>query len=265
MNAADSFFAEPAEAIADRLDAAMRGGLPRPGFSERENVALACRVLADEGHARSLAGQVTARAAAGGFWTTGFGAGFADTDAGNLVRIDAEMNVLEGIGMPNPGVRFHLWIYARRPDLGCIVHTHPPHCSALGLTGQPLIVAHMDTAMFFENCAFLAEWPGLPIANDEGRIIADALGPSRAIVLAHHGMLTVGAGIEEATYLAVLLEQGAGVQLAAMATGRPIRAVDPALAREARDFLLKPAFVAATFDYWARRAARRHPDALARG
>jgi len=40
----------------------------------RERLALACRLLTDEGHGRSLAGQVTVRAEEPGtFWTNSFG------------------------------------------------------------------------------------------------------------------------------------------------------------------------------------------------
>jgi hypothetical protein len=63
------------------------------------------------------------------------------------------------------------------------------YCSALSLVGKPLIAAHMDTAMFYDDCAYLPEWPGPPIGDEEGRIIHEALGDKRAILLAHHGQL----------------------------------------------------------------------------
>src|SRR5215470_11702165 len=43
------------------------------------------------------------------------------------------------------------------------------------VTVQPLIAAHMDTAMFYDDCAYLPEWPGPPIGDEEGRIIQEAL------------------------------------------------------------------------------------------
>ena len=41
--------------------------------------------------------------------------------------------------------------------------------------------------MFYDDCAYLAEWPGPPIGDEEGRIIHETLGDKRAISLAHHG------------------------------------------------------------------------------
>ena len=117
--------------------------------------------------------------------------------------------------MPNPGVRFHAWIYAKSPDVAAIVHTHPPACAALSMIGEPLAIAHMDATPLFDDCAYLAEWPGLPIGDDEGSIISEAIGSKHAILLAHHGLLTAGKTIEEATMLAVWMEHAADMQLRA--------------------------------------------------
>jgi L-fuculose-phosphate aldolase len=117
-----------------------------------------------------LAGQITARGdRAGTYWMLSFGLGFDEARASNIVLVDDDLNLIEGDGMVNPSNRFHLWIYRHRPDVTAIVHTHPPYCSALSVTGQPLVAAHMDTAMFYHDCAYLAEWPGPPIGDEEGR------------------------------------------------------------------------------------------------
>jgi L-fuculose-phosphate aldolase len=161
------------------------------------------------------------------------------------------MDVVDGCGTPNPGVRFHLWIYRERPAFNAIVHTHPPHASALGLVGEPLVAAHMDTMMFYNNCAFLPDWPGAPLFNEEGRIISQALGDNRAILLAHHGLLTTGGDLDEALYLAVSLERACRMQLAARSVGE-IRPVDPGLAERAKAFMVSPELMTATVDYWLR-------------
>ena len=254
-------FREGAEAIHSRVDADMSRFLSGPDLDPRQKTALACRILAREGHAQSLAGQVTVRGDADTFWTTNFASGLRDASAGNLVRFDREMQVVEGEGMPNPAVRFHLWIYAHRPQVGSIVHTHPPHASALSMLGEPLQIAHMDAMMLYENCAYLPDWPGVPLANEEGRIIHGALGAKSAVLLAHHGLLTVGDSVERATYLAVSLENAARLQLLARAAGE-ICAPKAELAREACEFLNKRSIVDATFSFWARQILREQPDVL---
>lgn len=227
-----------------------------------QRIALACRYLADEGHARTLAGQISVKNEDGSFWTTNFATGFADACANNLVRVDESLALLEGEGMANPATRFHMWIYAKRPDVHAIVHTHPPHASALAISGEPLIVGHMDMMMFHDDVAMLKQWPGVPLANDEGRLISEAIGDKNSILLANHGILTAGRSLEFAVFLAGHLEHAAQVQLLCKAAGYGILPVADDLAQDAKRFVTSPKFVEATFDYWCRQTGLRHPEAL---
>jgi len=222
----------------------------------RDALAACCRILASEGHESGLAGQVTALGEkAGTWWSLKFGLGFEEATGERMVLVDEDLKPVLGKGAggrANPGVRFHIWIYRNRPDVRAIVHTHAPYASALAATGQPLKTIHMDSAML-HGTAHLPEWPGVPVADDEGRIISGALGSAKTILLANHGLLAAGSSIEEATYLAVFFERAARMQIRAMAAGG-CQEVKPALAEEARAFLLQPAIVRGTFAYWARRS-----------
>jgi L-fuculose-phosphate aldolase len=239
------------QAFIDRVNREMAEDLPLLQASTPELLAACCRVLAYEGHESGLAGQVTARAEKPNtFWTLQFGYGFDEASAGRMVLVDDDLKPLSG-GRPNPGVRFHVWIYRKRPDVQAIVHTHAPHASALAATGQPLKTIHMDSAML-HGAAHLPDWPGVPVADDEGRIISGALGKAKTILLANHGLLAAGASVEEATYLAVFFERAARMQVLAMGAGG-FKEVKPELAEEARDFLLQRSIVRGTFAYWARR------------
>jgi L-fuculose-phosphate aldolase len=236
-----------------RVSREMDADLPSLNLSVPELLAICCRILGKENHESGLAGQVTARGdKPGTWWTLQFGYGFEEATAARMVLVDEDLKPIHG-GRPNPGVRFHIWIYRKRPDIHAIVHTHAPHASALAATGKPLKTIHMDSAML-HGTAHLPEWPGVPVADDEGRIISGALGREKTILLANHGLLAAGASVEEATYLAVFFERAARMQLRAMAAGG-FREVKPELAREARDFLLQPSIVRGTFAYWARRSA----------
>ncbi|HKU48254.1 MAG TPA: aldolase [Burkholderiales bacterium] len=235
----------------DRVNREMDQDLTPLKGSTQELLALCCRILARENHESGLAGQVTARAdKPNTWWTLEFGYGFDEATAGRMVLVDDDLKPLSG-GRPNPGVRFHVWIYNKRPDVQAIVHTHAPHASALAATGKPLRTIHMDSAML-HGTAHLPDWPGVPVADDEGRIISGALGGAKTILLANHGLLAAGGSVEEATYLAVFFERAARMQLRAMAAGG-YREVKKELAEEARDFLLQPSIVRGTFAYWARR------------
>ena len=252
----------PKEAYHALTTQQMSRHLRDPEWNIRQKIALSCRLLAEEGHESALAGQITARAEKPGtYWMLSFGLGFDEAQASNIVLCDDDLNLLEGDGMVNPSNRFHLWIYRHRPQVNAIIHTHPPYCSALSLTGEPLVAAHMDTSMFYDDCAFLPEWPGPPIGDEEGEIIHNALGKNRSILLAHHGQLCACSTIEEAAVLSVFIERAARMQLLARAVG-PIKQIQPEYAKEAHDYRLKPKSVGATFHYFARRVIRKQPDVL---
>ncbi len=222
----------------------------------QESLAYACRILAMTGQEAGLAGQITARSERPRcYWTLRFGLGFDEATPDDFIEVDEDLMTISGTGMANPATRFHLWVYDARPDRNSIIHTHSPWVQASVTARQPLVVAHMDMTPFYNDCAFLAEWPGVPIADQEGVIISEALSGKRSILLAHHGQLTTGDCVEEATYLSVYLERAARIQVRAQTFGelKPVRAD---LAREAHDYLLQPHIVKGTFDYWCRQADR---------
>ena len=234
----------------DRVSREMQEDFEPAALPVREALAAACRILAGEGHESGLAGQVTARGEQPGtWWTLQFGYGFEEATPERMVLVDADLQPLQG-GRANPGTRFHVWIYRKRPDVNAIIHTHAPYASALAATGQPLKTIHMDSAML-HGTAHLGDWPGVPVADDEGRIISAALGGANTILLANHGLLAAAGSVEEATYLAVFFERAARMQLRAMAAGG-FKEVKPELAEEACRFLRQASIVRGTFAYWAR-------------
>ena len=247
----------------DRTRADIERHLTMPDWTPRQKMALGCRILAADGHESALAGQFSVRGERPGtYLMLAFGLGFDEAEARNIVLCNGELRVIEGDGMVNGANQFHLWIYRERPDVNCIVHTHPPHASALSMIGRPLVVSHMDTALFHDDCAYLSEWPGLPIGDDEGRIIHAALGRKRAALLAHHGLLAVAGTVEEATMLALFLERAARWQLLAEAAGE-VKPIDAELAREAHDWRLQATLIRAQFHYYARRVLKAGDDCLA--
>jgi L-fuculose-phosphate aldolase len=246
----------------EQLAALQTKGVAESQLTTRQKLALTCRALFDGGHDSGLAGQITARAEADGtYYTQRLGLGFDEITEGNLLLVDEDLNVLDGDGIANPANRFHSWIYRARPDVQCIVHTHAFHVAALSMLEVPLIVSHMDTTPLYDDCAFLAKWPGVPVGNEEGEIISAALGDKKAVLLAHHGQVVAGTSIEEACSLSILIERAAKLQLAAMAAGT-VQELPEELAREAHDWTLSPARSRANFAYYARRALARHPDVL---
>lgn len=241
----------------------MRQHLRPVNRTVQESLSYTCRKLAATGQEAGLAGQISARSERPGcYWTLRFGLGFDEATPDDFIEVNGDLERLTGEGMANPATRFHLWVYDARPDVNSIIHAHSPWVSALAAARQPLVVAQMDMTPFYNDCAFLADWPGVPIADDEGVIISEALGDKRSIILAHHGYLTAGNTVEEATYLPVYLERAVRMQMRARVYGE-LQAVPGDLAQEAHDYLLKPSIVKGTFDYWCHQVDKSQPIQMA--
>jgi L-fuculose-phosphate aldolase len=107
-------------------------------------------------------------------------------------------------------IAMHLEAYRQRPDIGAIVHAHPPHVIALSIAGLRL-----DAALLPEALIFLGFPPTIPYARPssvEGALaIREAVLGHDALVLARHGSLTLGASPSDALGKTETLEQLARV------------------------------------------------------
>lgn len=233
-----------------------------PGWSDAEKLTLACRILAADGHDTVVPGLVSVRAAEpGAFLTLPMGVGFEEVRPADILTVNSGLDVLAGTGNPPKAAGFLIRMHQLRPDIRCGIHTHAPNTAALSMLDEPLAVAHMDATMFFEDCAFLREWPGNPVTELEGELISRALGPKRAVLLANHGLATVGESIEEACWMALCFERAARMQLCARAVGQ-LSAIDPGFASDAHDYMTDPSMVATQFRRFARRVLRQDPNCL---
>ncbi|MDB2387135.1 aldolase, partial [Shewanella sp.] len=209
-----------------------------------------------------IAGQITYRTEQKNtFLTQRFGLGFDEVTADNLIEVDHDLKPLNGEGMANPANRFHTWVYKEHPEVNCIVHTHPTYIAALSMLEVPLIISQMDTCALYNDCSFVKHWPGVPVGNEEGILISEALGDNRAIFLAHHGQLVTGKTIEEACNLAILIERAAKLQLLAMSAG-DIKPLPAQLAQEAHDWVSTDKRNKVNFAYYVRQALKKHTDCI---
>tara|TARA_R100001377_G_scaffold73017_1_gene48918 strand:+ start:686 stop:1462 length:777 start_codon:yes stop_codon:yes gene_type:complete len=231
-------------------------------LSDRQKLALTCRILFDKGHDAGVSGQITCRSTKPDtYLTQRFGQGFDEITADGLIEVDHDLKPLDGKGMANPANRFHTWVYKEHPEVNCIVHTHPTYIAALSMLKVPLVISQMDTCGLYNDCSFVENWPGVPVGNEEGILISKALGNNRAVFLAHHGQLVTGKTIEEACNLAILIERAAKLQLLAMAAGE-IQSLPHELAQEAHDWVSTDKRNKVNFAYYARQALKKHTDCI---
>lgn len=257
-------FALTKDALKNKANVQMDKVLGDSGYTLRQKLALTCRILFENGHDSGLAGQITTRTGVHGtYLTQRLGLGFDEITEDNLLEVNEDLEVIAGDGMANPANRFHSWVYRARPDVHCIIHTHALHSAALSMLEVPLEVSHMDNCVLYDDVAFVPKWPGVPVGNEEGELIATALGSKRTLMLSHHGLLVAAESVEAACVLAIAFERAAKMQLLASAAGE-VQPIDPVLGREAHDWILRPKRNEAAFAYYARRTLKsgRHADCI---
>jgi L-fuculose-phosphate aldolase len=114
----------------------------------------------------------------------------------------------------------HTEILAARPDVGGVVHTHAPSVIAFAATGRPLRPISHDASLFVPPEISRFEDTGdLIVTSELGTAVASSLGRRNAVILIHHGLVTVGPDIALATIYAVLLERACDSQLRSESAG----------------------------------------------
>ncbi|MBU8539361.1 class II aldolase/adducin family protein [Falsiroseomonas tokyonensis] len=228
----------------------------------KQEVLAAFHILDSQGQNAGIAGHLTARVPGGdSFWCHGYGQGFEEVRAADLHQADMALRVLSGPGRINPSLVIHTGLYAARPDIGCVIHTHSPSAVMLTATGSDLLPLFQSALMFAGDCATHTEYEGIIDTEETGRQLAAALGPRRALLLANHGTLVVGRNVREAVHCAIMLDEACRIQLGAMAAacGRPLRRVEGATAAEAKRFLLSDKVLALRWNHYLHRVLAARP------
>ncbi|GAP38365.1 aldolase [Piscinibacter sakaiensis] len=167
------------------------------------------------------------------FLVNPYGWAFEEITASRLLVCDLDGRVVDGDGEPEATAFFiHAELHRALPRARAAFHTHMPNATALALVdGPPLAWAGQTALKFHGRVAVDANYGGLALDGSEGRRIAQAMGDADVVFLRHHGVIVTGPSIAEAWDDLYYLERAAEVQLKAMASGRPLRAVPPEIAR----------------------------------
>ena len=200
----------------------------------RKQLVAVAQALDAAGLVPNKSGNVSCRTSAG-FLITPAGVPYADLEPGTIValRHDGE---LEAPGpRPSSEWRMHAAVYAARPEVQAIVHTHSPKATALACAGRGIPPFHYMIALAGGDVRCMpystfgtAELASAAVRGLEGR---------RATLLSNHGVLAVGASLRAAYAVALEVENLASQYLALLAAGLEPNVLDETeLARVIRKF-----------------------------
>jgi ribulose-5-phosphate 4-epimerase/fuculose-1-phosphate aldolase len=191
----------------------------------KQRLAAAFRLFGKFGFSEGVAGHITARdpERADCFWVNPFGVHFSHIRVSDLVLVDESGKVIEG-DMPINEAAFaiHSRVHAARPDVAAAAHAHSLYGKTWSSLGRLLDPLTQDACAFYQDCGLFADYTGVVYDTSEGDRIGEALGTKKAVILQNHGLLTVGATVDEAAWWFITMERSCHSQLMAEAAGEPI-------------------------------------------
>ncbi len=182
----------------------------------RRKIAVVCRRAARMGLALGISGNVSCRVPGQDrILIKATGLPLARLTARQVLLLDLDGNLLEASELrPSKELYFHLAVYRKRPDVGAVVHLHPPYAMVFAAAHR-LPPLHTGAARAFLS-GRMALVPPAPAGSHElAEAVGEALGAEgmRAAILAEHGTVTVGADLDEALSVTEYLEDACRTEL----------------------------------------------------
>ncbi len=115
-----------------------------------------------------------------------------------MVRVDREGRPQDG-RKPSTEILMHLFVYRERPEVNAVVHAHPVYATGFATAGLSL-----EDCVAAEIIATLGSIPlaqyGTPSTPELPESLRPHIHRADAILLANHGVVTVGADLWEAYF-----------------------------------------------------------------
>ena len=183
-------------------------------------VAQACQILSMEGHIDTVYGHVSSRISdTDEIWMKPAGLGLEEIRRHDVIRLDWDGTKLAGDLPLHLEFPIHTEIYRARPDVQCVIHTHPPYATAFSAINEPLRPVNHEGALFAPSLPRFEQTSDLIVTAELGLAVAEKIATHNALLLKNHGIVVAGSSIEEACVTAILLEKAAYMQLLARQFG----------------------------------------------
>jgi L-fuculose-phosphate aldolase len=138
----------------------------------------------------------------------------------DVVVVDLHGNTVDGDLLPSSEIGFHLALINKRPDIKAVVHTHSDYSTAVACLRWELPAVHylIGSAGFYVPLAPYATFGTQALADG----ICETIGDGNAVLLANHGLVTVGGSLKKAFSTAEMVEYVAKLYLITKSVGTPV-------------------------------------------
>jgi L-fuculose-phosphate aldolase len=130
----------------------------------------------------------------------------------DMVVIDTNGEPIEEEQPPSSESALHLEVYRRRPEINAVVHVHPVFATAVSIAVEELPPIIDEAIMKIGGGVRRAEY-AFPGTEELAQRACEALGERMAVLLPHHGLLSVGLDVKSVVETAILVERLAQIFL----------------------------------------------------
>lgn len=187
----------------------------------RQKVIECGRELLDRGLVAGTWGNISARVAGKDLIIiTPSGRDYRTLSAQDAVVVNSAGTVVEGHFAPSSELPLHMEVYAARPDVKAIVHTHSLFASACAVAHKEIPPIIEDLVQVIGGAVRLADY-ALPGTEELARNAVKALKNYNGVLLANHGVIGCGRSLKEALTACELIEKAARIYIYSMSIGGP--------------------------------------------
>ncbi len=196
----------------------------------KRQVVETAQELLRAGLVEGTAGNLSARLPDGNVVMTPSSHPYEEMTVADLVVIDLDGNVIEGERAPTSEKALHLACMRQHDDVGGVIHSHAKYATMFAITRQPIPCVIEEFDIYVGGDVPVAEYK-LTGSDDLGEECARHLGNRGAVLMANHGLLTVGKNLAQAHKVAGLVERTAEIVWGARALGTIVPLPDETLER----------------------------------
>ena len=148
------------------------------------------------------------------------GIDYFETEPEDVVIMDLDGKVVDGIRKPSSEWMMHLIFYKKRDDVEAVVHTHSRFASTISCMRWEIPALHYYVAFAGKTipCAEYASYGTQELADNA----FEGMGEGKAALLANHGLITIGRSVKEAFLIAEMSEEMAEYYYRTKSIGEPV-------------------------------------------
>jgi L-fuculose-phosphate aldolase len=165
----------------------------------RDDLVTVTRKVAERGWAPGSSGNTSVRIPdTNSYLIKASGESMTWTKPDAILKIDSGGKILSGVGRPSKEVGFHLGIYSKRPDVGGVIHAHPPYATSWAIAGSVFPMVTGPSKIWLKKIPMV---PPAPSGSAElAKMVTEAFVDEsiRVVLLQGHGLVAAGKTIFDA-------------------------------------------------------------------